>query len=243
MKKLVSIVLVIIIAITLPIFVLALGDPAGSTEVSYTVEEPEQEPPPTEPPTEPPPTEPPTEPPPTEPPTEPPPEPPPTEPPIEPPPSEQQPDPPPNPPSGNPSQNEQVITPPGTYEIIIPARISLNSEQDIVFSARNVNIAEDRAVLIFMSGENFDESGSFWLTGSGDDRIGVDFYRKNFSGLYEKIDGLTPDSTIQVAVFGNGDTTPWFGGLRLSPSQEDIESASPDTYTNTVRFTVFLGYR
>jgi len=152
------------------------------------------------------------------------------------------PDPDPEPPPSTPAPPSRSPAP-ATYEINIPARISLNDSNTIRITANYVNIEEpDRAVIVRMDGNTFDNS-TLWLTNSGPDKIGVSFYMSDGHGSRYKLEGLEPGGYVDVAYFADGDTAPFlFGTMSLEASQDDIAAASTGTYTGTVNFSISLGY-
>jgi len=194
MKKSLILLFVLLLFSVLPIVAFATNETGGSTDVSYTVEEP----------TDPTPT---------------------------PPPPEQQ-----QPPPTDPEA--------ATYEINIPAQISLNAGGDIRITANYMNIADpDRAVIVSLSGNTFD-NGTLWLTNSSSDKIGVDVFLVDTSGTPTQIFGLAPGTRQDIVYFADGDTIPFINRtLRLVPSSDDIATAAIGTYTGTVQFFFSMGYK
>jgi len=155
------------------------------------------------------------------------------------PPKEPDPEPPrePEPPSRTPIE-------PATYEINIPARISLNENSDIRITANYINIKDpDRAVVVWLDGNTF-ENNTLYLTNSSPERIGVTFYSMSTGGTPVKIEGMEPGAIVPVAFFSDGDTSPFvLGTLRLVASSNDIANAALGTYSGTVHFNISIGYK
>ena len=142
--------------------------------------------------------------------------------------------------------NEPPPLPPppsATWEINIPATINLNMEQDILVTANHVSITEaNRAVFVSLLGQTFDNQ-TVWLTNAGPDRIGVMFYFIHDNLGIVRVGSQSAGSTLPIAVFYDGDTTPSRGGLlRAVVSSEDVAAARSGTYSGTVHFNIWLGH-
>lgn len=148
------------------------------------------------------------------------------------------------PPTTEPDPPPSPSTQPTTYEINIPATVSLNTEQEIRFTANYVNVddVDNRAVVVSLIGTNFDYD-VLWLSNDSSDRIGVSFYLLRPSDTPLKLYFPQPSSSYPVAFFTDGNTAPSvYGTLRVIPSEEDIDAVRPGTYSGTVQFKISLGY-
>jgi hypothetical protein len=124
---------------------------------------------------------------------------------------------------------------PATYEINIPASISLNDTQELNITSSSINIPDGKTVVVEVNGKTFESDGYLYLKNSGPDKIGVELLRLNTeSGQVDKVGNMSP-----VAFFNNKSTTPSVYGLMyVRAFSGDIKAAQPGTYHGSIYFNI-----
>ena len=135
------------------------------------------------------------------------------------------------------SEPEPPAPAPATYEINIPASLSLNIGNEIRITANIMNINADQNVVVTLDTAGYNGWIELISDSMDTDRIPITINRYNhvFGGIERVHQGDV------VARFNNSGTTPIeYGLLTVLPSQTDVDSAPPGTYTATVRFKIAL---
>ena len=126
----------------------------------------------------------------------------------------------------------------GTYNISIPSTLSLNTDSSISFYASNVNILNNKKLIVTLDKMRLPEhNGCLQLSNtSGYGTLDCDMVvgENGRSNTYS-----VEDTMYIVAVFGNGDDAPIrYGRLDFTPNTSGVPTGK---YSCTMYFTIEVG--
>lgn len=148
--------------------------------------------------------------------------------------------------------SQQVPSPAASYEINIPAEVSLNAGRELYITADSMNLPTGESVVVSV---DYDRSFTLERTETTDGGVIED--------SYIKLDSATGDSFAKVHVnrsnldgsdagmiYQTDSTAAVFTGTSLQPTQYGIlylnlykpGTIAPGTYTGTLHFTIELVY-
>lgn len=137
-------------------------------------------------------------------------------------------------PNPTPEPESPPITSSATYEINIPATISLNDGNEICITSNYMNLNSGQNVVIYSDTVGYNG----WIDLPGTEfgsKISVSLNRRNIeNGQLERI----YQGDVVARFDNNGIAPAEYGSLYVIPFQADVDYAEPGTYTGTLRFKV-----